>query len=96
LPPATVEHLIRTFGTETAAVYNIVRLDRKLRRPIHPDHPAIAAEVLQIIRREMVVTAEDVLARRLHLTTETSDGGQAAVPLVSELLAGGARATRDS
>ncbi len=87
LPAATIEHLIRTFGTETAAVYNIVRLDRKLRQQIHPEHPAIAAEVVQIIRREMVVTAEDVLARRLHLTTETSDGGRAAVPLVSELLA---------
>jgi glycerol-3-phosphate dehydrogenase len=87
LPAATIEHLIRTFGTETAAVYNIVRLDRKLRQPIHPEHPAIAGEVVQIIRREMVVTAEDVLARRLHLTTETSDAGQAAVPLVTELLA---------
>jgi glycerol-3-phosphate dehydrogenase len=86
LPPATIEHLIHTFGTETAAIYNLIRGDRKLREPIHPEHPAIAAEVVQIIRREMVVTAEDVLARRLRLTTETSDAGQAAMPVVQEFL----------
>jgi glycerol-3-phosphate dehydrogenase len=86
LPPATVEHLIRTFGTETAAVYNLVRGDRKLRKPLHPEHPAIAAEVVQIIRREMVVYPEDVLARRLRVTTETSDGGAAAVDRVQALL----------
>ena len=86
LPPATVEHLIRTFGTETAAVYNLIRTDRRLREPIHPEHPAIAAEVVQIIRREMVVTAEDVLARRLRLSTETSDSGQAALAYVRSLL----------
>lgn len=86
LPAATIEHLIRTFGTETEAIYNLIRGDRTLREPIHPEHPAIAAEVVQVIRREMVVTAEDVLARRLHLTTETSDAGRAAVPLVSRML----------
>ena len=67
-------------------MYNLVRGDRKLREPIHPEHPAIAAEVVQIIRREMVVTAEDVLARRLRLSTETSDSGQAALAYVRSLL----------
>jgi len=86
LPPATIEHLIRTFGTETAAVYNLIRRDRKLREPIHPEHPAVAAEVVQIIRREMVTTPEDILARRLRLATETSDGGQAAVARVRDLM----------
>jgi len=86
LPTATIQHLIRTFGTETAAVYNLIRGDRKLREQIHPEHPAIAAEVIQIIRREMVVTAEDVLTRRLRLGTETSDGGQGAYGLVQKLL----------
>jgi glycerol-3-phosphate dehydrogenase len=89
LPPATVEHLIRTFGTETAAIYNLIRGDRNLREPIHPEHPAIAAEVVQIVRREMVVYSQDVLARRLRLTTETSDAGQAAIPRVERLMAGG-------
>ena len=87
LPPATVEHLIRTFGTETAAVYNLIRGDRKLRQQIHPEHPAIAAEVVQIVRREMVVYPEDVLTRRLRLATETSDGGKAALNRVAALMA---------
>ena len=86
LPPATIEHLIRTFGTETAAVYNLIRGNRKLREPIHPEHPAMAAEVVQIIRREMVTTPEDILARRLRLATETSDGGETAVARVRDLM----------
>ena len=86
LPPATVEHLIRTFGTETAAVYNLIRGDRRLREPIHPEHPAIAAEVVQIVRREMVVYPEDVLTRRLRLATETSDEGKAALERVRGLM----------
>jgi glycerol-3-phosphate dehydrogenase len=86
LSPATIEHLIRTFGTETAAVYNLVRGDRRLREPVHPEHPAIAAEVVQIIRREMVTTAEDILARRLRLTSETSDGGAGAIERVKYLM----------
>lgn len=83
---ATMDHLISHFGTETAAIVNLVRSDRSLMARIHPDHPAVAAEVQQVVRRELAVTVEDVLARRLHLTTETADRGVRAAHRVAELM----------
>ena len=86
LPDATMDHLISHFGTETAAIVNLVRNDRILMARIHPEHPAVAAEVLHVVRRELAVTVEDVLARRLHLTTETADRGVAAAHRVAQLM----------
>jgi glycerol-3-phosphate dehydrogenase len=87
LSDSTMDHLISHFGTETAAIVNLVRGDRRLMARIHPDHPALEAEVLHVVRRELAVTVEDVLARRLHLTTETADRGIAAAHRVAQLMA---------
>ena len=82
----TVEHLLSLYGTEAAAVFNLVREERSLARAIHPGHPAIAAEVLHVGRRELVRTVEDVLVRRIHLAWETADGGAAAAAETAALL----------
>lgn len=87
LPGATAAHLARHHGTETAAILNLVRDRPALATPIHPDHPAIEAEVLHAVRRELAVRVEDVLVRRLHLAWETADRGLAAAARVAELLA---------
>jgi glycerol-3-phosphate dehydrogenase len=81
-----VERLVRHYGTETAAVYNLIRDDRALADRIHPDHPAVAAEVVHCVRRELAVRVADVLDRRLHLTLETADGGRKAARRVAELM----------
>jgi glycerol-3-phosphate dehydrogenase len=87
LADATMDHLISHFGTETAAIVNLVRGDRALMARLHPGHPAIAAEVIHVVRREMAVTVEDVLVRRLHLSTETGDRGTGAARRVADLMA---------
>ncbi len=86
VPAPTVAHLIDHYGTETPAVYNQVRGDRALLTPLHPAHPAIAAEVPHLVRRELAVRVDDVLHRRLHLATETSDRGAAARAKVAALM----------
>ncbi len=86
LPAATVDRLIALYGTESAAVYNLVRERRDLMTPLHPHHPAIGAEVVHCARREFVTTVEDVLSRRLHLRAETEDGGRQAAALVAVLM----------
>jgi glycerol-3-phosphate dehydrogenase len=86
LPGALMEHLMRLYGTEAAAILNLVREDRSLATPIHPRHVAIGAQVVHAARREMAQRVEDVLDRRLHLTTETGDHGHAAAPQVARLL----------
>ncbi len=90
LGEATVEHLLRGYGAETPALYALCREDPALREPLHPAHPAIAAQVVYAVRREFAGTVEDVLVRRIHLDTETADGGEAARPVISRLLAGSA------
>ncbi len=88
LPAATVTHLLRLYGTETAAVLNLARDDRRLLQPLHPEHPAIGAQAVYAARRELACRVEDVLDRRLHLNTETADQGRAAAGTVAALLGG--------
>jgi glycerol-3-phosphate dehydrogenase len=82
-----VDHLVRLYGTECAAIFNLVRERRELMKPLSPDHPAIEAEVLHAARRELAQQVDDVLVRRLHLYYETQDQGVYAAHRVAQLLA---------
>ncbi len=84
--PESVEHLIRHYGTESAGIYNIGAVDRRLLRRLLPPHPAIEAEVLHAVRRELAQTVEDVMVRRIHLYFEHADRGVAAATRVAELM----------
>lgn len=86
LDAGSAEHLLQHYGSETPAVLNLVRGDRSLGRRLVPEHPAIAATVVQAVRREYATTVEDVLVRRLHHYYETRDQGCGAAVTVAELL----------
>jgi len=88
LSSATADHLVRHYGTEAGGIVNLAAIHRELQRRLHPDHPAIAAEVLHIARRELACRVEDVLVRRIHLYYETPDHGLSAAGRVAELLGG--------
>jgi glycerol-3-phosphate dehydrogenase len=85
--PESVEHLIRHYGTEAAGIYNLGAADRRLLRRLVPPHPAIEAEVLHAVRREMAQTVEDVMVRRTHLYYEHPERGVPAAGRVAELMA---------
>ena len=91
LSEATIEHLLTHFGAETPAIYKLCRERPALAETIHPGHPAVAAEVVFAVEREFAMKPEDILARRIHLTTETKDRGAAAVARVTALLASSRR-----
>jgi glycerol-3-phosphate dehydrogenase len=80
VPEATARHLVGRYGSEAAAVLNLVDRDRTLGEPITPARPELWAEVVHGVEREMAVRLTDVLVRRLHLFYETHDQ---AVPLTS-------------
>jgi glycerol-3-phosphate dehydrogenase len=86
LAQATADHLVSHYGTESAGIVNLAAIHRELQRRIHPDHPAIEAEVVHIARRELACKVEDVLVRRVHIFYETRDYGMAAAGRVAELL----------
>ncbi len=84
--PESVEHLLRHYGTESAGIYNVGAGDRRLLRRLIPPHPAIEAEVLHAVRRELAQTVEDVMVRRIHLYYEHPEHGIPAAGRVAELM----------
>jgi glycerol-3-phosphate dehydrogenase len=83
----TVDHLVRTYGTECAAIFNLVRERRELAAPLLPGYPAIEAEVIHVARRELAQRVDDVLVRRIHPYYEAPEHGLAAARRTAELLA---------
>lgn len=80
---ATAQHLVAFYGSEAAAVLNVVDRDRELGEPIVAGRPEIWAEVTYAIEREMAVRIQDVLLRRLHLFYESRDQARALGPAVA-------------
>jgi glycerol-3-phosphate dehydrogenase len=83
----SVDHLLRHYGTEAAGIFNLGGADRRLFRRLLAPHPAIEAEVVHAVRRELAQTVEDVLVRRFHLYYEDPDHGTPAARRVAELMA---------
>ncbi|HEU5305609.1 MAG TPA: glycerol-3-phosphate dehydrogenase/oxidase [Gemmatimonadales bacterium] len=83
---ATVDHLLRHYGTEAAGIFNLGGADRRLLRQLLPPHPAIEAEVVHAVRRELAQTVQDVLVRRFHLYYEHLEQGGPAAQRVAEIM----------
>jgi len=79
--------LVASYGSESAAVLNLVDRDRALGRPIVAGRPVLWAEVAHAVEREMAVRLSDVLVRRLHLFYASRDRGVPAANAVADWLA---------
>jgi glycerol-3-phosphate dehydrogenase len=75
-------HLVANYGSEAAALLNLVDRDRRLGAPIVSGRPEIWAEIAYAVDRELAVRVQDVLVRRLHLFYELPDHAQSVVPNV--------------
>lgn len=64
---AETRYVMQKFGTEAAEVLALASDDPDLKSPVVPGAPSIQAGVAYCARKEMAVTIEDVLARRLGL-----------------------------
>jgi len=80
-------HLVGAYGSESAAVLNLVDRDRALGGRIVAERPELWAEVVHAVERELAVRLDDVLVRRLHLFYLTRDQGVAASSAVADRLA---------
>lgn len=79
-------HLVANYGSESAAVLNLVDRDRRLGESMVSGRPEIWAEVVYAVEREMAARVQDVLVRRLHLYYDLADHGQSVVPRVTALM----------
>jgi glycerol-3-phosphate dehydrogenase len=86
LSTESVQYLIRQYGSEVELLYQLCRQRPELVNPLHPEHAAIAAQVVFGIEAEFARTAEDILQRRTRLALETKDHGAAARPTIERLL----------
>ncbi|HYK82628.1 MAG TPA: glycerol-3-phosphate dehydrogenase [Gemmatimonadales bacterium] len=82
----TARHLVGRYGSEAAAVLNLVDRDRALGAPIVAGRPEIWAEVTHAVEREMVVRLADVLVRRLRLFSGARDQAVPATSAVADRL----------
>ncbi len=80
---ATARHLVASYGSEAAAVLNLVDRDRRLGDAIIAGRPEIWAEIVYAVERELAVRVQDVLVRRLHLFYEVADHAQSVVTKVA-------------
>jgi glycerol-3-phosphate dehydrogenase len=87
VPDVQAQHLIRHYGSESAAVLNLVDRDRTLGEPIMEGRPEVWAEVVHAVEREMAARLTDVLIRRLHLFYEDPAHGNTVSPVVAARLA---------
>jgi glycerol-3-phosphate dehydrogenase len=59
----------------------------ELAEPIFPGHPAVLAELVHAMRREMAITLGDLLIRRTHVFHEVSGHGIEFVSRIADLAA---------
>lgn len=67
LDPATIDHLIATYGKDALKIIELVEQNPSLSERICPDFPPIMAEVPYCLNNEMAISLEDILSRRIRL-----------------------------
>jgi glycerol-3-phosphate dehydrogenase len=87
LPEVTARHLASKFGTAAEKVLALATENAALLDPILEGRPAIKAEVVYAVRREMAATIEDVLARRIGMQLYSWRDAIQAAPVVGSLVA---------
>jgi len=80
-------HLSRAYGDDADALLAAIRADRALGERIVPAQPYVWAEVPHAVNREMAMSLDDLLIRRLHLFYEARDGGLSVARAVAERMA---------
>jgi glycerol-3-phosphate dehydrogenase len=87
LPPTTAHHLVDNYGTESAAILNLVAKNKVLGGPLVAGRPEIRAEVVYAVEREMAMRLTDMLIRRLHLLYEDPQHGSGVAANVARKMA---------
>lgn len=86
LTPATVRHLIETYGGNYKMLLEITRESEDLKRPLMGDLPHIEAEVVYAARYEMAATLDDFLARRTRIALISRDEGRSCAMRAATLM----------
>jgi len=75
------------YGADAAAIKQLMEEDISSKEKIHPGYPYTKAEVKWMIRYEMAITVEDVLARRIRLLFLDAKAAIETAPAVANIMA---------
>jgi len=75
------------YGTDEAAIKDLIKKDNSLSELIHPSLPYIKAEIVWAVQNEMCMTAEDALARRTRALLLDAKAAIESAPLVAQMMA---------
>ena len=78
---------LSVYGSDAAAINQLINNQPDLKELIHPDLPYIKATVVWAVRQEMAMTLEDVLARRTRSLILNAKAAIEAASSVAELMA---------
>jgi glycerol-3-phosphate dehydrogenase len=81
------QRLARLYGAEAPAVLRLAKAEPGLAAPVVAGYPAIRAELVHALRREMALTLGDLLIRRTHLFYEVVGHAAAEAPMVADIAA---------
>ncbi len=85
LDPALLAALHGRYGTETDTVVAL-GAERDLLGRLHPDTDHLEVEVVWAVERELALSLDDILARRLRLAMETRDHGSTVAARVAQIV----------
>lgn len=86
IEPATLDHLISSYGKDAQLVIDILEKQPILNERICPDFPPIMAEIPFCVLSEMAVSLEDLLFRRMRLGMLHQTQCRQAAPKVARLV----------
>ncbi|HEY9678587.1 MAG TPA: glycerol-3-phosphate dehydrogenase/oxidase [Drouetiella sp.] len=86
IEPATLDHLIASYGKDANQIVDIVENRPNLNSRICPDFPNIMAEIPYCVENEMAVSLEDLLFRRMRLALVHQPQTLEAAPKVAQLM----------
>src|SRR5277367_5240341 len=78
---------LAVYGSDAASILALAKENSELAKPLHPDLPYIAAEVVWAARHEMSRTVDDALSRRTRALLLNARAAVEVAPAVAALLA---------
>ena len=86
LDPATVDHLIASYGSDAIVILGLIERDPSLKERLCPEYTPILAEIIFAVQHEMAVCLEDILFRRMRLGIINQKDTLAVAPKVAKIM----------
>lgn len=89
LDAVQIEHLLGRYGTLVHQVFDLIRNDESLGKPLEGAEDYLAVEIAYAVSHEGALHLDDVLTRRTRISVETADRGVGAAKPAAALMAKG-------